>query len=204
MLFRSSSAAKSALEVPTSMLVGMGLLAVPCIGLGIFPSPVIELLIALVQTLIPAASLPAEVTGLQRILVPTAVTVLALVMLTMVWRVRRRVTAPWACGLPGLTTRMQYTSTAFSKPIRAVFSMVYKPDRKLDVLPADRPYFPTSVSYSSVRTTSFERSLYRPLVDVVVGLSSQLRRLQTGNIQVYLLYIFLMLVALLAFVGLQK
>jgi hypothetical protein len=31
-----------------------------------------------------------------------------------------------------------------------------------------------------------------------------MRRLQTGNIQVYLLYIFLTLVVLLAVVGLQK
>ena len=112
-------------------------------------------------------------------------------------------TAPWACGLPGLTTRMQYTATAFSKPIRWVFSAVYKPDRKLEVVPAARPYFPSSISYSSVRTTSFERSLYRPIMDVVVRLATQVRRLQTGNVQVYLLYIFLTLVALLAFVGLR-
>jgi hydrogenase-4 component B len=99
---------------------------------------------------------------------------------------------------------MQYTATAFSKPIRWVFSAVYKPDRKLEVLPADRPYFPDTISYSSVRTTSFERSLYRPMTDLVVALATQLRRLQTGNIQVYLLYIFLTLVVLLTVVGLQK
>jgi hydrogenase-4 component B len=186
------------------MVSGMSLLAVACIGLGIFPAPAIGLLNTLVQTLIPAASLPTELFGFQRFLVPTAVAVFAITLVTMIATARRRVAAPWACGLPGLTTRMQYTSTAFSKPIRAVFSVVYKPDRKLEILPADRPYFPTSISYRSVRTTSFERSLYRPMVDVIVALSTQLRRLQTGNIQLYLLYIFLTLVALLAVVGLQK
>jgi hydrogenase-4 component B len=199
-----SSAAKTAREVPFDMVSGMSLLAVACIGLGIFPAPAIGLLNTLVQTLIPAASLPTELFGFQRFLVPTAVAVFAITLVTMIATARRRVAAPWACGLPGLTTRMQYTSTAFSKPIRAVFSVVYKPDRKLEILPADRPYFPTSISYRSVRTTSFERSLYRPMVDVIVALSTQLRRLQTGNIQLYLLYIFLTLVALLAVVGLQK
>jgi hypothetical protein len=159
---------------------------------------------ALAQTLVPAASLPAEAAGIQRILVPTAVAVLSLAILTMAVRVRRRATSPWACGLPGLSTRMQYTSTAFSKPIRWVFSTVYQPDRKLEVLPAGRPYYPNSISYSSVRTTSYERFLYRPMTNVVVSLATRLRRLQTGNIQVYLLYIFLTLVALLAVVGLQK
>ncbi|HVB29657.1 MAG TPA: hypothetical protein VNG91_07600, partial [Terriglobia bacterium] len=104
-----------------------------------------------------------------------------------------------ACGLPGLTSRMQYTSTGFSKPIRFVFGRVYKADRKREVLPADQPYFPTSISYRSVRTTSYERFLYRPFVDGVVAAANQLRRLQTGNIQVYLLYIVLTLVSLLLY-----
>ena len=42
------------------------------------------------------------------------------------------------------------------------------------------------------------------MTNAVVALATQLRRLQTGNIQVYLLYIFLTLVALLAVVGLRK
>jgi hydrogenase-4 component B len=159
---------------------------------------------ALAQTLLPGALLPAEVMGIQHILLPTAGAVVALALLTLAVRVRRRITPPWACGLPGLSTQMQYTATAFSKPIRWVFSAVYKPDRKLEILPDGQPYFPTAISYSSVRTTSFERSLYRPMTNVVVALATQLRRLQTGNIQVYLLYIFLTLVALVAVVGLQK
>jgi hypothetical protein len=65
------------------------------------------------------------------------------------------------------------------------------------MLPEDRPYFPASISYHSERTTSYERALYRPFVDGVVAAANQLRRLQTGNIQVYLLYIVLTLVSLL-------
>jgi len=111
----------------------------------------------------------------------------------------KKLTATWACGLPGLDERMQYTSTAFSKPLRRVFSQVYKADRRLDVLPADQPYFPASISYRSVRTTSFEKSLYRPGVDALVSAAHRLRQLQTGNIQIYLLYIFAALIALLMF-----
>jgi hypothetical protein len=58
-------------------------------------------------------------------------------------------------------------------------------------------YFPASISYQSVRTTSFEKTLYRPAVDAIVAVARQLRRLHTGNIQVYLLYIFLTIVSLL-------
>jgi hypothetical protein len=78
-----------------------------------------------------------------------------------------------------------------------VFAAVYKPARKLDIEPAGESYFPASITYQSVRTTSFEKTLYRPAVDFVVAAARQLRRLHTGNIQVYLLYIFLMIVSLL-------
>jgi len=199
-----SRAAETAREVPFAMWSGMGLLAVCCIALGIFPRLALGPLSAVAQSLIAGAVLPAAVLGLERLLVPTAAAVLGIALLTMLVRVRRRVTAPWACGLPGLTARMQYSATSFSKPIRWVFAAVYKPDRKLAVVPADRPYFPRSISYRSVRTTSYERLLYRPMTNAVVALANQMRRLQTGNIQMYLLYIFLTLVALLAVVGLRK
>lgn len=199
-----TDAAESAHEAPQGMLAGMSLLAMACIALGIYPRLVLEPLIALAQTLIPTATLPAEFTGLQRLLAPAAVAMLALALITMLIRGRRRVTAPWACGLPGLSPRMQYTATAFSKPIRSVFAAVYKPDRDLSVLPSDHSYFPTAISYRSVRTTSYERYLYRPVTNAVVALANQLRRFQTGNIQVYLLYIFLTLVTLLILLGLRK
>ena len=108
-----------------------------------------------------------------------------------------RLVPTWACGLAGLTPRMQYAAASFSKPIRQVFRPVYKPDRRIEVLPADKPYFPEAISYHSVRTTSFERTLYRPAVDLLVSAAEALRRLHTGNIQAYLLYIFLMIVSLL-------
>jgi hypothetical protein len=50
-----------------------------------------------------------------------------------------------------------------------------------------------------VRTTSFERTLYKPAVEAFVSAAYRLRQLQTGNIQVYLLYMFIAIVALLVF-----
>ena len=85
-----------------------------------------------------------------------------------------------------------------------MFARVYRPDRKVEQIPADQPYFPVSISYQSVRTTSYEKALYRPFVELIVSMAHRLRRLQTGNIQVYLLYIFLALVSLLTFLRFQR
>jgi hydrogenase-4 component B len=161
-------------------------------------------LASLVQGLIPGAGVPEETLSIARIMPWIAVIVLGTGAFAALFKRRKRMARTWACGLPGLSTRMQYTSTVFSKPIRFVFARIYRPDRTVERLPVDQPYFPASISYRSVRTTSYERALYRPFVDLIVSLAHRLRRLQTGNIQVYLLYIFLALVSLLAFLRFQR
>ncbi len=199
-----SAKAESAVEVPLPMRGGMTLLAAACLLIGIFPGLLLRPLVSLVQVLIPGAGVPEETLSIARVIPWIAAIVLGTSAVVALLRRRERIARTWACGLPGLSSRMQYTSTAFSKPIRFVFARVYRPDRKVERLPADQPYFPASVSYSSVRTTSYERYLYRPFVDLIVSLAHRLRRLQTGNIQVYLLYIFLALVSLLAFLRFQR
>ena len=83
-----------------------------------------------------------------------------------------------------------------------MFSQVYRPERSVDILPVDQPCFPQQIVYHSARTTSFERTLYRPALNGIVAMANRLRRLQTGNIQVYLLYMFLALVAALIYMRL--
>jgi hydrogenase-4 component B len=194
-----SREAEDAHEVPGSMQAGMVMLAAACVAIGVAPGIVLRPLSGVVQQLLPGAVLPQAAMSLTWVIPWLAVAVVGIALSTMLVRRVSRITPTWACGQPGLDKRMQYTSTAFSKPLRQVFSQVYKPDRTVEILPVDQPCFPVSISYRSVRTTSFERSLYRPLLDGVVAAANRLRRLQTGNIQVYLLYMFLALVALLVF-----
>ena len=99
---------------------------------------------------------------------------------------------------------MQYTSTVFSKPIRFVFSQVYRPDRKVETFPTAQPYFPVSfpINQCAQRHTnelsighSWSRSFrWRTGCDAC----------RRGIIQVYLLYIFLALVSLLTFLRFEK
>jgi hydrogenase-4 component B len=194
-----SANAEHALEVPFTMRAAMVILGGACVAIGLFPGIVLRALSLNVQELLPGAVLPASVARFTDVM-PWVALGIAVVFagVALVRRVVRR-TPTWACGLPGLDSRMQYTGTAFSKPVRRVFARVYRPDRAVEVSPADQPYFPAAISYRSVRTTSFEKSLYRPAVEAIVSTGHRLRRLQTGNIQVYLLYIFLALIGVLVF-----
>ncbi|MGA2960514.1 MAG: proton-conducting transporter membrane subunit [Candidatus Korobacteraceae bacterium] len=191
--------AAHACEVPWAMQTGMAVLAAACVVIGIAPGIVLRPLGGVVEQLIPGAALPEAALTVTRMIPWVAAVVVGVVLVVRLLPRISRVTPTWACGLPGLDSRMQYTSTAFSKPLRKVFSQVYKPDRTVEILPVDQPCFPKSIAYRSVRTTSFERSLYRPALDAIVAAANRLRRLQTGNIQVYLLYMFLALIAVLVY-----
>jgi hydrogenase-4 component B len=191
--------AKHAVEIAMPMQVAMGILAGACVILGIIPGLMLRPLGALVQELLRGPALPESAISISRTIPLVAASILVLMILVAALRRVKRVTPTWACGLPELDSRMQYSSTAFSKPLRKAFTRVYKPERTVEVLYEEQPYFPKAISYRAGRTTSFEKSLYQPAVDAIVGMSNRLRRLQTGNIQVYLLYIFLALIALLFF-----
>src|SRR5205807_9946438 len=158
-----SIAAKYAKTAPKTMGLSLLIFAAFCILLGVHPGVGLYPLSALVETLIPNATTPPEIAAISHAmpLVAAAVAVVLVLALRFRKRTSRKVDT-WACGLAGLTGRMQYTATSFSKPLRSVFTAVYKPERKVDIEPAGQPYFPASISYRSVRTTSFERTLYRP------------------------------------------
>jgi hydrogenase-4 component B len=194
-----SEAAKTAGEIPPPMRAAMIMLAGACVWIGVFPGAILRSLGQNAQELLGGKMVPIEVAALARVMPVVAFGFITLVAAGLIIRRARRTTATWGCGLPRLDSRMQYTGTAFSKPIRKVFAQVYRPDRTVDVLPPNNPYFPSSIAYRSVRTTSFERFLYRPAMDAIVATGLRLRRLQTGNIQVYLLYLFLALVGVLLF-----
>jgi hydrogenase-4 component B len=194
-----SEEAEKASEASPTMQWGMMLLAGVCIVIGVVPGLLLRPLSATVQEFLPGATLPEEAVSFSALMPWLALSVAVLVMIIASIRRAKKTAPTWACGLPELNPRMQYTSTAFSKPLRQVFARVYKPERTVEVLPADQPFFPAAISYRSVRTTSFEKSMYRPAVDAVVATAYRLRRLQTGNMQVYLLYIFAALIALLMF-----
>ncbi len=191
--------AKHAVEVTRPMKAGMGMLAAACVLIGLLPAFVLRPISTVSQGLLHTTQLPEGTLSIFRILPMVAGSVIVLMIAVAMLRRVKRVTPTWACGMPELDSRMQYSSTAFSKPLRKAFTRVYKPERKVEILYEEQPYFPKAISYRAGRTTSFEKSLYQPAVDAIVSMSQRLRRLQTGNVQVYLLYIFLALVALLFF-----
>lgn len=104
-------------------------------------------------------------------------------------RVRRA--APWDCGAPGLTGRMQDSAEGFGQPIRRVFSPFFLMRVELPRPDDVEPRYRVSVE------DRFWPQFYTPAAQAVLWLARQVGKIQQGRISVYLLYSFLTLLVLL-------
>lgn len=106
----------------------------------------------------------------------------------------------WDCGYYALDSRTEYTSTAFSKPFRIAFSFFLLPYRKSRKL-RDSFYHVRSFTYETHTTPVFEQKFYEPLLRVIYAIAFKFRKVQPGIINLYLLYIFLTVIILVALTG---
>jgi hydrogenase-4 component B len=209
-----SREAEHAHESPPSMLAGMGLLALACVALGLAPFVVVP---ALGRVLTGVGDLPdtnaAFTLNLSLVtsnnfasISPTLLALGLLVLLAlvplvmMILRVngRLRVSDSWGCGRVGQTPRMEYTATAFAEPLRRIFAEIYRPNKELSIdFHQDSKYFVQSIEYRSKVTPWFEKALYGPSLRFIRFLASLTRRLQSGSVHIYLLYISVALLILL-------
>ncbi|MCE8424456.1 MAG: hydrogenase 4 subunit B [Candidatus Methanoperedens sp.] len=209
-----SEHALHAKEVPGSMLSGMGILAVLCIALGILPFYFVGILDNIATPLV-GTSVISKITFDLSIATATGsfstvwlflalfifLPVPLILALAFGGKTASKTYETWGCGQPATTGRNEYTATAFSKPIRMWFVNIYRPHREIHTTYAGSPYFKERFTFESEIEPIFEKYLYLPLAWLVLALSRSLRIIQTGSIQLYLLYILITLVVSLIYVG---
>jgi hydrogenase-4 component B len=208
---------RTAHEAPRSMLVGMGWLTVACVALGlgvtwflpVFDALTEQLLGQRVGTnlisghgLVLSAGMPHGGTVSTAVIgVGLAILLIPAVLLVSIGarRYARKRGPTWDCGLPGLSEANEYTATAFSKPLRMIFSALYQPRREIQAVFDVSPYFPKEIRFESEIEPTFEKRLYVPLKDLLLRVSIRMRAIQAGSIHAYLAYIFVTLILLLLF-----
>jgi NADH:ubiquinone oxidoreductase subunit 5 (subunit L)/multisubunit Na+/H+ antiporter MnhA subunit len=185
-------------EVDVGMRAGMALLAVLCVILGIFPSVVIGAIAAIPQMLLglspPSATahgwlwltpISPRVASYSAPLVVAGVFLFALVSYALLRfnPVKQRRGYPWDCGFGALNSRMQYTATAFSMPIRRVFSPVWDISEQIEETHnAAQPQRTETIKHQlHVQDKSWSR-LYEPIGSLVIEAARRVSRIQTGSI----------------------
>ncbi|MCX6069214.1 MAG: hydrogenase 4 subunit B [Chloroflexi bacterium] len=209
-----SPEAEHAHESPLSMRIGMAILTVACIGLGLAPFAVVPVIGGVLNGLggLPdtrtafvvnlSVQTPSDFGQMSPTLAGFGLLLLlALILLTM-WTLRvnhrLRVGDTWGCGRVGQTARMEYTATSFAEPLKRVFAELYRPTKELTIdTHPDSKYFVQSIEYKSAITPLFERLLYDPFLRLLKFTAWQVRRLQTGSLHLYLVYVTVILILLL-------
>ena len=105
-------------------------------------------------------------------------------------RARSRRPPVWDGGILAFKARMQYTATTFANPVRVTFEPLYRPSVHLERASDDPAGRSGPVHYRFRVTPIFERYLYRPLIRFVQALARRARPIQNGDVNLYLLYVF--------------
>jgi hydrogenase-4 component B len=198
-----SEHAQHAHESGITMIGPMAVLAACCVFIGLAPSWIAPLLAQGVGSWAP------ELTNVGPRLATLAplwwVSVMALVLIAglaliggLLWlRLRGSVVTAgptWGCGYAAPTPRMQYTSSSFAQMLVGLFGWVLRPRThrpgKMDLFPQRTDF------HSDVPDTVLDEAVL-PAFRFGAWLFSWGRVLQQGSIQMYLLYIFVALLALL-------
>jgi formate hydrogenlyase subunit 3/multisubunit Na+/H+ antiporter MnhD subunit len=188
---------------------GMGLLALACVVLGLAPVFVVNHLDLVAQMLLgsqlgnaandwvfltPVDTERASYSPLYFLLAILGVMLLTSLMVRRLYHGRVRRSAPWDCGFPAQTARMQDTAQGFGQPIRRIFDPFFKIEREV---PSP---FDAHPSYHGKSEDRLWYILYQPLQHLTGKLSSWAGLLQHGRIHLYLAYTFVTLIVLLLFV----
>ncbi len=207
-----SEHAVAARERSAWMVLGMAFLALLCVISGIIPNVPVSVIGPVVFTLTGSpvdlhrqgiVMTPAAAASLSPVAIASsmiAVLIVLVVFVRLAGGRRKTIFADsWDCGIRGLTPRMQYTATAFTKPLRIIYKRIYLPNRDLKVSYLVKPFFVKSIRYGGEITPFFERYVYEPATRFIHRIAVQVKLLQSGSLQLYLGYILITLILLLIF-----
>ncbi|GAA4982712.1 proton-conducting transporter membrane subunit [Actinopolymorpha pittospori] len=221
-----SAAAASARESPVTMLTGMGLAGLACVGLALAPTVVVPVLTGAVGVAEPTLDHSAvqgavimRLVGVAGALSPLFLAILVLVGMVVVLaglrvaavrrgsRMRgvRREVRLWDCGAGPLSPRTQYTATSFVEPLQRVFDDVLEPESNVDVTHLQESrYLVDRIEYHRRVPDRIERAIYDPVLAFARGWGRVGRRLATGSVHRYLGYGFSAVIGLFVLLAVTR
>ncbi|OQY20383.1 MAG: hydrogenase 4 subunit B [Desulfobacteraceae bacterium 4572_35.1] len=205
-----SEAVSKARESSFGMVFAQGVLALCCLLFGVFPTWTVGAINVIPQHLL-GVGLPAATEKGWVWLTPMAAETasygapMVLLGICLAWLIvwlwlhpRRRKTPvrvgdTWDCGFGPLNSRMQYTSSSFTQPIRRVFRPVWPIDEQ--IIAKDEKH-PGGHYHLRVGDWAWNK-IYLPIGRILLASAKRAAMIQGGNIRVYLAYSFFTLIFLL-------
>ncbi|MBI2463605.1 hydrogenase 4 subunit B, partial [Candidatus Peregrinibacteria bacterium] len=106
--------------------------------------------------------------------------------------------ATWDCGVD-LTPRMEITATGFARSIVVIFAGILRPSiqHEIEYHDSETRYLPKSRMVNLSTRDVYQFYFYQPLNTLLTSLSLKTKNIQSGNINLYVFYILIALVAAL-------
>ncbi|HNU68964.1 MAG TPA: proton-conducting transporter membrane subunit, partial [Myxococcota bacterium] len=198
-----SAESSLASESGSAMTIPMAMLAALCIAVALGAPWLANQIMPAVATFSPAMDnvlLPRAQSGIimtiTLISAGFAVTIGLLAALRHALIRRRDAdSAPtWDCGYAGQSSRVQYTGSSFAEPTARMFRPILRTRRNLT---APQGLFPTRAAISTHAADIFLQYVYEPAVAAISRAAALVQALQKGRVHLYLMYIFITIVALM-------
>ncbi len=215
-----SSHAEHAKESSASLLIGMGGLALVPLLIGIFSGNVVYLL----ENVSKSLAVFKQTSKMSFLTTPLGLSVnsgfasvsdpafilFLLITVCMVVVISRylinrsqkeTVARTWDCGTD-LTPRMEITATGFARSIVMIFKGILKPSIQRDISYHDSEsrYLPIGKTITLKTHDMHHTHFYQPLYDIMTALAYKIKKIQSGNTNAYILYIFIALIIALFFI----
>ncbi|WP_378953488.1 proton-conducting transporter membrane subunit [Pelosinus sp. sgz500959] len=208
-----SKKAEQAFEVAPSMLVAMGLFAVICVVLGLWPKGMLTILgqvfmkypeisaLDLInhdwyQITFIAGTNRGEFSTITLLLALVGGFILSIILYSIFGRGRVETGETWTCGIVP-NYHMEYTATGFSKSIRMVFKKIIHSHDETLVDGNDHKYHGRKLFYHVHIRYLFVSVVYRPINELIIKMARFMKRIQTGSVQLYVGYIMVVTVLVL-------
>ncbi|NLC71758.1 MAG: hydrogenase [Desulfuromonadaceae bacterium] len=194
-----SIAAGEVHESKLSMKLAMMIPALACIIIGLAPMFLIRPISATTLQLLGRAAFPGA--DLRPVYINISfgaavflgIIVLILGLRTLLYRGKDIVQAPtWGCGFTRPTARIQYTGASYASPLVGFFRAIVPVRESFDGL---KGLFPGLVNYQSLSEDRAEQLSVEAVAQPLVRLMKRLRWIQHGNIQLYIAYIVVAIIA---------
>lgn len=211
---RSEEAAQAKEASPT-MIIGMGCLAALTLVFGFLAGPICKIInqAALNTNILKQAGSALELnreivnfqSGFSVLSMPSIFYSLILALLfasALVYlagkkqKIKSDIT--WDCGTAP-TPRMEITATAFSRSIITIFNKILRSTKhhEIEYYNVDMKYFSKSSLVNIQIKDIYKEYFYKPAYNLIAWASKHFKSIQTGNINVYILYIFFVLFGIL-------
>jgi len=192
-------------EVDWTMRLPMLALAVGCVLIGLLAPVAVGSLQAVLanfthlQPALVSENLATAASPLTFVVIGSGAFLLLLSALIVLRRgllAGRRVeqSTTWGCGYALPTPRMQYTASSFAQPLMDLFRPLLGTKKTVE---PPRGFFPAEAALKTVTLDISREEMYRPMFRRVNEWLSQVRWLQHGKVQLYVLYIAVTLIVLL-------